>query len=222
MTPPRVRFPVWLTLASAVVFVVCLGLGVWQVQRWQWKQQVLAQIAALKTAPAQPIAPVLARMARGQDVEYTRVAADCAAGPAQAVVFSMGVRDTQYTWRPQSPCRLTAAPYDGVIADRGVLEADNGATKPPPATLPQPGHLVGVLRKPKTLAVGTGLAHPAPLVLVVETETPAAPGVTPEPVASGVPDNLQYVGEYGPTWFGLAGVLACFYAALLWRRYRSK
>ena len=59
-----------------------------------------------------------------------------------------------------------------------------------------------------------------PLVLVVEQETPAAPGVAPAPPPPGAPDDLQYVGEYTLTWFGLAGVVACFYAALLWRRYR--
>lgn len=221
MTSSSRRFPVGLTLAAAVVFIVCIALGVWQVRRFQWKQHVLTQIAALRAAPAQPIALVLARAARGRDVEFTRVAVDCAGGPPESAHFVMGVRDTQYVWRPQSTCRIDAPPYDGLIVDRGVFDAASGATRPPPATLPAPEHLVGVLRKPASLPDGVGLGHPAPLVLVVEHETPAAPGVTPAPPAEDEPDSLQYVGEYAPTWFGLAGVAACFYAAMLWRRYRS-
>jgi surfeit locus 1 family protein len=217
---PR-RFPVGLTLAAAVVVAACVALGVWQAQRFQWKLGVLAQIAAMEKAPVQPIAPVLARAARGQDVEFTRVAADCAAGPPEPARFVMGVRDSQYIWRAQSTCRLGAPPYDGLIADRGIFQAASGATAAPNVSLPQPGRLVGVLRRGKTAPGAIGLAHPVPLVLVVEQETPAAPGVAPAPPPAGdAPDSLQYVGAYAPTWFGLAAVAACFYAAMLWRRYR--
>ena len=41
----------------------------------------------------------------------------------------------------------------------------------------------------------------------------------PYPDAAG---NLEYVGSYAPTWFGLAGVALSFYAAMLWRRYHPK
>ncbi len=100
-------------------------------------------------------------------------------------------------------------------------QAASGATAAPNVSLPQPGRLVGVLRRGKTAPGAIGLAHPAPLVLVVEQETPAAPGVAPAPPPAGdAPDSLQYVGAYAPTWFGLAAVAACFYAAMLWRRYR--
>ena len=44
----RPRFPVGLTLGAAVVFVVCCGLGVWQLQRAQWKTHELARIEAVK------------------------------------------------------------------------------------------------------------------------------------------------------------------------------
>ena len=216
----RRRFPLGLTLVAAALFAVCVALGVWQVQRFQWKLGVLAKIAAMQKAPPQPIGPVLARLAAGQNVEFTRVATGCAAGPAEPAGFVMGVRESEYIWRAQSACRLAAPPYDGLVADRGVLQTANGATAAPSAILPSPGRLVGVLRQGKTAAEGFGLTHPAPLVLVVEQETPAAPGVAPAPPPPGAPDDLQYVGEYTLTWFGLAGVVACFYAALLWRRYR--
>jgi cytochrome oxidase assembly protein ShyY1 len=41
----------------------------------------------------------------------------------------------------------------------------------------------------------------------------------PFPDAAG---NLEYVGSYAPTWFGLAGVVLAIYAAMLWRREHPK
>jgi surfeit locus 1 family protein len=217
----RPRFPYVLTLAAAIVFAVCIGLGLWQVKRFEWKQRELAKIDALRTAPPQLIAPVLARAAAGQDMEFTRVEADCAAVPPRPAAFVMGVDNGDYVWRALSPCDLTAPPYNGVIIDRGYLDDARGRPQAPARTLPTPGRVVGVLRHSAAPLAASDLDHPAPLLLVAEHETPAAPGVTPSPWQSQAPDNLQYVGEYAPTWFGLAGVLAAFYAAMLWRRLRS-
>ncbi len=207
---PSRRFPIGLTLASAIAFIVMIGLGVWQVQRFQWKEQTLARIEALSHAPPQPIGPVLARAARGETVDFTRVVADCAPAPAAPAAFSMSARDGDYVWRALSPCRSAASAWQ-VRIDRGLFDAARGQTAAPAVSLPAPGVVTGVLRK-------TG---PAAYVLVAERETPPVPGVTPSPWESQAPDNLQYVGEYAPTWFGLAGVLCAFYGAMLWRRYRA-
>jgi surfeit locus 1 family protein len=221
MTPERPRFPIWLTVASLVAFAICCGLGVWQMQRADWKTQQLARIAEMKTAPAQPIAPVLAHAARGADVSLTRVAADCAPGPAQAA-SRISSQDGQWVTRPLAACRFAAAPYDGIVVDRGVLAASRGQVNFQAPPLPSPGHVVGVLRPPVSGAVAAGLTHPAPWIVAVEQETPRVPGVTPAPGEIGAEDNLQYVGAYTITWFGLAGTLAAVYAAMLWRRYRPK
>ena len=50
--------------SSAVLFKILLctflcGLGAWQLQRLHWKENVLARIEALKTAPALPLVQVL-------------------------------------------------------------------------------------------------------------------------------------------------------------------
>ncbi len=220
MTSEARRFPLGLTLTVAVAFAVMVGLGVWQLRRHDWKEAVLAKITALQHAPPQPLAPVLARAASGADVEFTRVEVSCGPAPSAPARFSMGVENGDYVWRPLSLCSLAAPPYDGIMVDRGVLEASRGKTAPGSARLPAPGHVVGVLRR-SGAAVGLIPSHAAPLVLVVERETPPAPGVTISPWASAIPERLQYAGEYAPTWFGLAGALACVYAALLWRRLRT-
>jgi len=216
----EVRFPIGLTFAAAIVFAVCVGLGVWQLQRGAWKARELARIAALRHAPATPIAPVLARVLKGGDVTFTRVAADCEAQPAQLAAFHMVSDNGEWIARTLSPCRLAGSPHEGIVVDRGFLEASRGSPNPPATTLPAPLHVVGVLY-PHPAAPAFGLTHLAPYVLVAEQETPAAPGVTPTPYPDAG-DNLQYAGAYWLTWFGLAGVLPCVYAAMLWRRYHPK
>ena len=212
--------PVGLTLAATVVFAVCIGLGVWQLQRGAWKAQELARIAALRHAPPAPIAPVLARAARGEDVTFTRVVADCAPGPPAPAVFHMVSDNGDWIARTLGPCRLAGLPYAGIVVDRGFLLASRGAPNPPTLSPPAPVHVVGLLytrAEPPAL----DLAHPAPYVLVAEQETPPAPGVAPTPYPDAG-DNLQYVGAYWLTWFGLAGAVACVYAAMLWRRTHPK
>jgi surfeit locus 1 family protein len=218
MTSELPRFPIGLTLAAAVVFAICAWLGVWQLQRAAWKTQQLKQIAALKRAPPQPIGPVFARVAAGADASFTRVAADCAPGSSQTP-YKLTTDNADWIARARASCRLAAGPYDGVLVDRGVVTASRGLVTEPTTQHPPPLHVEGVLYR--SAAPPPGLSRPAPYILVVEHETPAPPGVTPAPYPDAA-GNLEYVGSYAPTWFGLAGVLACFYAAMLWRRYHPK
>jgi cytochrome oxidase assembly protein ShyY1 len=122
--------------------------------------------------------------------------------------------------RARSPCRLAERLFGGIVVDRGFVAASRGQPNPATPTLPAPAHVVGVLYS-RAEPPALGLTHPAPYTLVVEREFPPAPGVrpTPYPDASG---NLEYVGSYAPTWFGLAGVTLCVYAAMLWRRSHPK
>ncbi|MFI4935793.1 MAG: SURF1 family cytochrome oxidase biogenesis protein [Caulobacterales bacterium] len=217
MTSEARRFPIVLTLVTAVALAILTGLGVWQLQRAQWKEVQLARIATLRAAPAQPIGPVLSKAAAGQDVAYTRVTADCIDGPPLPTKFLMSSDQGEWIQRPLSLCRLDGTPFDAIQIDRGHLDASRGSTSTAQAPLPAPRRVVGVLWA-KTRLAPLGAAHPAPSLLVVERETPPVPGVTPAPYAGQAPANLEYVGLYAPTWFGLAGVLACVYAAMLWRR----
>jgi surfeit locus 1 family protein len=220
MTSDRTTFPIGLTLVTFVAVAIMAGLGAWQLQRLDWKHQETARIAALANAPPRPIGPALARLARGGSADFTRVAADCEPDPAAPTVFHLTTDNGEWIARALAGCRLSASAYDGVIVDRGFLTASRGSTATPSVALPPPVHVVGVLfAMPQP--PGAGLARPAPVVLSVERETPAPPGVTPAPYANAS-DNLHYVGAYAPTWFGLAGTLACVYAAMLWRRYHPK
>jgi surfeit locus 1 family protein len=40
------RFPIGLTIATAIAFAISCGLGAWQLKRLAWKTDLLASVAA--------------------------------------------------------------------------------------------------------------------------------------------------------------------------------
>ncbi len=221
---PKPRFPIGLTLAAVVVVAVCCGLGVWQLQRAQWKTHELAWIEARKRAPPTPIDAVLDRAAHGEDVTFTRVIADCFPTSPSRSYPRVTTDNSEWVTRASSFCRLQNAPYDAVRVDRGIVTSSRGSTAPANVALPSPVHVIGVLYRTLDICMrrqDCEVARPAPYTLVAERETPAPPGVTPSPWPDPT-DNLQYVGAYWLTWFGLAAAVVGVYAAMLWRRYHPK
>jgi hypothetical protein len=63
----KAGFPFGLTIATAIAFAILCFLGAWQMQRLAWKQDLLARIETLKTAPPVPLATVLTGPATAED-----------------------------------------------------------------------------------------------------------------------------------------------------------
>lgn len=224
MSETRGKFPIGLTIATAVSLAILIGLGLWQLQRLAWKTQLLAHIETLKTAQAVPLAPVLARAKAGEDVSWTRVAVDCVQAPPRAPIADNvrnAVRDGEIVWRVASTCRLPeGAPYAAILVDRGVVDGATGAVDRPHPMLAPVVSVTGVLTPLGELSKEALSARPAgspDLMLMAERETPAPGGVTAAPLPSDIPNRHL---EYALTWFGLAGALLAVYAALLRRRLK--
>jgi len=64
----------WPGLAVLAGMGMLIALGTWQMQRLAWKQGLIAAIHERAHAAPMALADVEARAARGEDVEYTRVA----------------------------------------------------------------------------------------------------------------------------------------------------
>lgn len=223
------RFPFGLTIATLIAFAILIGLGVWQIKRLAWKQDLLARIEVLKTAPAIPLGPALATAAKGGDVAWTRVETDCNPAPPNhlgPVPLVYGVRGGDIVWRAQAVCEVTGGPNDTILVDLGVVDALTGQPTPADLAVSPPAHVVGVLVNYKQLGgderkhiIETAMGdRPALYVLMAERAEPQRPGVTPAPLPAEI--SNRHV-EYALTWFGLAVTLLFIYAAMLWRKMRS-
>jgi surfeit locus 1 family protein len=212
--------------------VILLGLGGWQLQRLKWKEDLLAHIAALKTAPAQPLPTALA----SADPDFTRVAFDCADILSRPRVRVYGVQNGQIVYRQMTACPVQAGGAASILVDLGF--EDCAWEKPVPAD----EALVGVLRRPDAKTFVTPPNQPA-ANLWYWRDLPAMARTlnagSPAPVFVALERGPQPIGkchldrnpvpidipnrhlEYAITWFGLAAALVGVYVATLLRRRRT-
>jgi surfeit locus 1 family protein len=237
--PAKTGFPIGLTIATALALALLIGLGVWQLQRLKWKENLLAHVAALQTAKAQSIGPVLDALAQGRDVDLTRVKVVCPGLATAPFIEVYDLRNGEAGARLISSCAVESAAYRTILVDRGYI-ADSTKDRPAVTASDQtPIEVTGVLRKPDRgnfatphntpghwyirqvvpMAAALKAPQPAPMFLFAETPTnPAFKALVPAPLPVDIP-NRHF--EYALTWFSLAGALAFVYAATLFRRMRA-
>ena len=63
------------TVFALAALALLIGLGLWQLQRLQWKQGLIAEIEARTKAPPVGLAEALALASKGDDPSYLRVRA---------------------------------------------------------------------------------------------------------------------------------------------------
>lgn len=228
--PPRVLSGVLALIGLSIL----IGLGVWQLQRLKWKEDLLARIAALQTAPAKPLETILSA---GGDMDYVRAVFSCPDLERRPLLRLFAVREGSAGYRLITACPVAAGATRSILVDRGFvpLELADRAVAPGRALLPGP--ITGVLRKgdkPTFVtpanrlgenlwysrdvpAMARKLAAPAPAPVFLMLEQPAPPpgGPTPAPVPIDIPNRHL---EYAITWFGLAAALVGVYVASLFRK----
>lgn len=227
----RRSFPIVLTIASVITFAILVGLGMWQVQRLHWKTALLADVAAARTAPVRPLAQVLA----SPRPVWRRVSVDCPGLATAPYIELQTIVDGRPGSRLISAC---AIPGGSILIDRGFIDAER-SVRPPVAASDAPVSVVGVLRAGDTggaftpppahgrfyardlaaMAAELRAPNPAPYFIAAENETtPGFQVLEPTPIPGDIPNrHLGYI----ITWFGLAGALACVYAAMLAKRLRQ-
>jgi surfeit locus 1 family protein len=235
---PKFRLPFGLSLAVGIGLIVLVSLGAWQLQRLAWKEDLLARVAALKSAPPQPLSKVLAQ---GLKADFTRVEVDCP-GLAKAKYLELfSVRDTGAGVRIISACKLAGPALGSILVDRGFVGDTISARPLVDPTDTTPLHLIGVLRIPDratfvtppnevaanhwysrnvaAMAQALNVERPAPLFLMAETSSnPEWTALTPAPIPAEISNRHL---EYALTWFGLAAALAGVYVAVLWKKARE-
>ncbi|WP_174301289.1 SURF1 family protein [Caulobacter sp. S45] len=237
------RFHLFPLIAVTVCVAILLGLGTWQVQRLAWKTALLAKIAALQSAPPEPLDVVLNRLGKpGQpaqgEVDFVRVQATCPTLQQTPTLHLYALLDGVLGDRLITACPLPGGRYSTLLVDRGFVDREHlDEVSPGPAL---DGPIVGVLRRPEPAtwlslpntaarndwhtrdipAMAAALNAPAPAPVVLMLERPAAPPPGPRPAAipTDIPNN--HLG-YALTWFGLAAGLAGVYVAKLRRPRRA-
>jgi surfeit locus 1 family protein len=231
----RIRFPWGLTIVCALTFALLVWLGVWQVQRMQWKEGLIAQAEAVAKLPPVPLTTALTE----KNPEFRRVTLDCYGLENAMAVEIHSIEEGRAGARVVSACPLPeGGAYDSIFVDRGFL--DQTESRRLPGESAEMSHVVGVLRVLPaddpirsllfTNSVGEPLSwrEPAMMSAMLDVKRPAP--FTLYSLTSSNPDWLalqpsappaafsnNHLG-YALTWFGLALALVGFYIALLRRR----
>ena len=234
------------TVFAVAGIAVLLGLGLWQIERKAWKEDLIATVTArLARAPAQLPPPANWPQLKPEADEYTRVTfpAEFLNGE-EALVYSAGSAFRPDVQGPGywvlAPARLPGGSI--VLVDRGFVPADRkelasraqgaphgvidvvGVMRWPEARgmftpADDPKGNVWYLRDPKAMAAAKKWDAAAPFY--IEQEAPVPPGGWPKPgrLVVNLPDNHL---QYAITWFGLALGLAGVYGVWLFGRMRRR
>ena len=225
------RPTLWATVASVIVVAILVGLGTWQLDRREWKQEIL-ETRALRVA-----APALAYPELGEIVtaEYRTIQITGRYRRNASVKLLSRTRDGRAGFHVITPLQTDAA-NAVVLVDRGWVPIDReGDIAPVPE-----GRVVveGFVRRFETpgrftpdndpalgawfyldrdqLAAALKLAGIAPFYLQRGPDA-AAPGLYP---AGGVPNTALRNPhlQYAVTWYALALVLLVIYVIFHTRR----
>ena len=227
------RFPIGLTIATAISLAILIGLGGWQLKRLAWKTDLLASIATAQSTPVKPIGQVPLTPA----YEFRRVSLDCPGLANAPFVELYAIRDGQAGHRLVSLCSPVGSRMP-IMVDRGFV-ADTVSARPAVTASTDIVRLTGVLREgeaaglftPPTLknlfyvrdldqmAYALGARrHPDVMILAETSSNPDWPALIPAPLPTDIANRHL---EYALTWFGLAGALVAVYAALVRRRMKG-
>jgi len=216
----RMIAPLLFGLCGAAVLV---GLGVWQLQRMEWKQEILAEIdarigAATAVLPAAPdqktdkYMPVTAagHLTGAEALVLTSTRDD---GPGYRVIAVMETdsgRKILVDLGFVAEAAVATPRPAGLLAISGNLhwpDEVDGFTPPP-----DKGQDIWFARDAAAMAQALGAE---PFLLIARTIDPPVEGITPLPVdSSGIANDHL---EYAITWFSLAIVWLGMTGLLLWR-----
>lgn len=215
------------TLITVPGLALAIGLGIWQLQRLEWKEALIAAVDSRVTAEAVPLDEALALPpAEG---EWRRVFAEGAfLLGSEAYLFTIGP-DGQPGYRVITP--LQRAEGDVVLVDRGFVPEERRLPETRmEGQIPGPRRVEGILRYPQPLslftpepdlpnriwfarvpaAMAAELGVPIAADAVIEADLTPNPGGWPlgGQTMISFPNNHLH---YAITWFGLALALLAVY-----------
>lgn len=224
------RFPWILTVLSALLLAALVSLGVWQVQRLQWKNGLIAR------AEAEAAMPVTGLRRPDDLVEFRRLEISCPGLDTAPYVEMQSVQDSEVGVRLISACtpsetNMVLLVDRGFVAgtisarppvepsDRSVMLIGQFRTVPEPGLFapPPPAHGERFLARDEAAMAEYLEAGPvAGTVFALTSSNPEWLALKPSAPPAAFSNN--HLG-YALTWFGLALALAGFYIVLLRRKF---
>lgn len=235
----RLRPLMWPTLVSLPILLLCLGLGIWQMERREWKRDILDRIAANQAAAPLPFDELI----KGDPLRREYGKASVTGTFLYDKEFHLAARSRGNEVGIQIVTPLRTENGAIVLFDRGWVPSE----KKDPATRPQgqvqgPVRLVGVVRRtqeqrqfapdnapdrniwfhvdvPRMRKLAGAAPDPVLDSFFLEADATPNPGGLPlgGQTQLAIPnDHLQYA----ITWFLLALALAGVYLAYHWENGR--
>jgi len=232
-------------LATLVALGLLVALGVWQLERLAWKNELVARISARTEAP--PVAapaeadwPRLDFDAWGyrrvnltgtfahQNEVRVYVALSDARGPLSGPGYflltplvrpdgSAVIVNRGFVPEPLGdPVRRPETRVDGPVSVTGLLRGPEDRNLFTPAD--DPAKRLFFARDPKAIAAGLGLARVAPFT--IDADATPNPGGLPQGGETRLTFPNRHL-EYALTWFGLAAALAGVFAVYAVRVLRE-
>ena len=220
----RYLFPLILGILGCAILV---GLGVWQLQRMEWKEGLLDQIRAGIEAPPVPLPDqidasmkylpvVVSGTTTGQEIDVLSGSKEQGGGyqivsgfetdDGRRIMVDRGFVPQEMRHAPRPPTRLEI---------RGNLHwpDEKGSATPDP-------NLTENIWFARDVPAMAGLLDTQPVLVVASQVQGDAQGVQPIPVAvEGIPNNHL---SYAIQWFMIAAVWAGMTVALIWRIRQQK
>lgn len=203
------RIPVVPTVMTLVMLAILIYLGVWQLQRAEWKRARIAELTAAQSLPPLEPGDYLRAMTGEASVQYRRAELPCSPGK----VLPYGLKGGSSAGGVSGylvlvSCRPNNRPPD-IVAVAGWTRRSDAAAVP---------IVVDTVFRGTIIEKPFGKAKGRPQFMLI-AENPVAPLEQPRlPQPGDLPDNHF---SYALQWFSFAAVLAVIYGIWLRRRLRS-
>ena len=222
---------------SILAFALLVGLGLWQVERLQWKEGLIAQMTEQAASAPLALSEIEARQAAGEDVEFMRATAT-GRFVHDSELFVFTTLDGEMGWKLVTP--LETRDGNAVLVDRGFIPYElKDATQRPESRPIGPVTVTGAVRPHSSarapfapdndvdanvwhwwalpaMAEAAGLDQVAPFILQAEPRANDPPWPRASILDPAAIPN-RHLG-YAFTWFGLAAMLVLVNGLYLLRR----